>query len=225
MAFQAVPDVAEFRYIYTRGGDFPIINTFYVRNTVVGWTASGLESTITSMQVAWTAYIKPLISSAITLEHIVARDIGAEFGATTDHTVGTAGTRASDMTPGIIATRVMFKAEAGDGPPKAGAIYHCGALDGDVDANSFTTAFVNSLEDAYTALRDSVNDSPASATNAMVIVSRFSGKTLVEQPNGETIWVPTPREEGVSAQVGDVLVRQRVSKQSRRRLKSPLYVT
>jgi hypothetical protein len=223
MAFQAIPDVAEFRLVLGRGADQFAINSLYVRNTVDAWPLGRLLTTEGLIFGWWQANIKPLVTSEWSLQRIEYRDLGAEFGVAGFVAHAEAGTRTPPGSVGIVACRVMIVGTPG-AEPKRGAVYQAGMADADVSTNTFEPTYVAALEDAWSAYPPAVS-AGLNVSNAAVIVSRFDGMQLVNQPNGEVLRRPVKRTEGISNTISDFLIRQRVSKQSRRRIKAPAYVS
>lgn len=208
MAKQLVPDTALFRLNIDRGADFRANNLIYVRNTVVGWTSAHLAGTADVIRDWWVANMAALTSSAYALTSISYEDLGADPGLVGELTDGTAGSAGADAIASIAALRVKFVGVGGF-LPRQGANYVCGAVETAEGGDAFGTTYRGAVEDAYTALNSGINS--FSALDAMVIVSRYLNGAL--------------RATGVTNQIADITCRTIVSKQSRRRRKTPLYVT
>ena len=222
MAFQAVPNTLEARLVYLRSSDFAAVNTIHVRDTVSVRNPTYFAAIEAGIYGWWNTNVKPLVCTPYTLDHITIHDLNAINGFSSDTSHGTSGTGAATPTVGIVAARVMVKGDPG-ALPRRGAWYQVGMSEANVDESQFTTAYCNSLEDAWSALPAAIYG--AIATSALVIVSRYEGSSLVAGPHGQTLLKPTLRSPAITNTCGDFLVRQRVSKQSRRRPKVPLYVS
>lgn len=208
MAFQPVPDVAEYRLVYSRGGDFPVVNVFHCRDTVAPWTSAHLLNTGNDILAWWTANIRPLIATSLTLQTIQYRDLGAEFGQAGEISVSTAGTRVGELMASTACMVVKWTCDAG-AAPRRGFTYHGGLVEADGSSDAWLPTPLADVENGYDALRSAVDNSVA--TTALVIVSRFQNKAL--------------RPAGVSNTIADVSARSVMGVQKRRRRNVSTYIT
>lgn len=207
MAFQPVPDVAEFRLVYDRGGDYSAVNVFHVRDTATPWTATYLNTIAGRISTWWSANARPLIGTALQLVEIQYADIGAEFGVRGSLPIGLAGTRTGELLPQTAPCVVQWVCDPG-GRPRRGYTFVPGAVETDSGSDAFTTTYADAVEAAYEALPPAIG--PVATTAAMVIVSRLSNRK-------------PPPAEGTSNTIQEVRVRQVIGSQQRRRRKVSPY--
>jgi hypothetical protein len=216
MAFQPVPDTAQFRFEFegTVGGlveGLTAMFSLYGRNTTApGWDTGRLASTADALRVEWLATGAPLLSSAWTLRRIMARDIGAEFGLFHDEGVSAAGTRVGAVSPPSISLVARFHASAA-GAPRKGWVHAPYGVEADIDGERWTVGFLNDCQTHFAAMRDAIDN--AEPFNASVIVSRHSGTAAPVEP----IKVAVKRVEGVTNTVGAVSMREIIGSQRDRR--------
>lgn len=223
MAFQSVPFGAEFRLIYTRGGDFFLVNTINVSNPVTAWNLAHLLATEGKIFVWWNTNVKPLITVAYSLVEIQFRDLTVMNGLAGSVPHAVPGTRAGIDNVGILSARVKLVGEAGEEPPR-GAVYQPPGAEADIDSSTWSVGFAGAVEDAWTALNPAVS-AGLFPEDLWTIVSRFDGTALVNKPNGEVRREPVKRPFALSNVITDVQVRTRVSPQKRRRPRPPSYIT
>lgn len=207
MPFQPIPDTASFRFVFDRGGDFTAINTFYVRDVTGPWTAAALSSLAADLETWWSANLRGLVSSALTLREIVARDESQEFGAQVVDSAALAGTRGDQLAASIASAVIQWTGDGG-GAPRRGFTHHIGLIETDGAGDSWEATTLGQLEDAYTSLAPAIEASQVSA--AQVIVSRFA--------NG------LKRPSAVTNTLQDVKARSVIGSQQRRRRKTSPYV-
>lgn len=217
MGFQSVSNTAEARLFYNCDGGPDVISTLYFRDNALPWDGAALSDLADQVNAWWDAELKPLQHSDWVLQKIVTKDLEAEFPFSFEAIYGTAGTRAGAAAPASISAIVHYTGDPGN-PPRLSTTYHPGVAEADIDANLLTQAYADDVKDAYDGAR-SMGGAPVS--QALVILSRYNGTTLVEYPNGEKRRKPVKRVSGLTNTVGDTRCSRRYGIQSRRR-PSPL---
>lgn len=213
MAHQPVSNTAEARLFYNISGGPDIISTLYFRNNVDAWDGAALSDLCGRVHDWWTAEVSPLQTTALVLQKIVSRDLEAEFGFSFELSVGEAATRSGAAAPASISGIVHMTGDPGSAPRQS-TLYHPGVCEADIDANLLTQDYADALQSAYDGAR-SMGGAPA--FEALVIVSRYSGHTLVNKPDGTVVKKPTKRNPAVTNTIGDVKVSRRYGIQRRRR--------
>lgn len=199
--FRAVPNVASVKMIYSAAGGPPIVNDLYVRDSA-GWNTAKLEALAANFHAWWVASARPTQVATLLLTSVMTRDLGAQFGARFELSVGEPGTRAGAAAPATIAAIVNLVGDPGSAPAR-GRVMHPGAAEPDIDSNAFTAGY----KDAVTAAYDALRAGPGfAATQALGIVSRHSGSSLQPGPHGQTLLKPTPRNAGVFNTLANIVV-------------------
>jgi len=198
MAFQAIPNVAQVTLQFDRGADWRPVNVHHFRKALP-WTGPALESLGDDIEAWWTASLKPRTSPSLTLESILVRDIGAEFGLEDFRTVNEAGTDASSAILPVISALVQWTCDAG-APPRRGRTYFPSLVEEDISGSSILATPLGEIEAVYEALR-AVD---GGVTAALVIPTR-SGAFA-------------PPADGSSNTIASVSVRPQVAIIQRRRL-------
>lgn len=214
MAFQPVPDTAEFRLIYTYANTIDVQSTVYFRLTAGAWTSAALGVAAGDVAQWWLADVAAQVHTAFTLVEVRARDLDVASGAEFVEASGQAGLRAGLVAPLQCAAVVQLKAE-GAGDPKRGWIFHPGALETDLNDVSLVAGFRASVDAAYSTLEAAVIAGTPLAE--LVIVSRYDGTSLVNKPNGEIIKEPTLRAAAATNRVTTIDVRSLIGSQRDRR--------
>lgn len=217
MGFQTVSNTAEARLFYNLDGGPDIITTLNFRDNAHAWDGAALSALADEVETWWNASVKPLQHSDLVLQKIVTKDLEAEFPFSFEKTIGDPGTRAGTAANGVLSAIVHYTGDPGN-PPRLGTIFHPGMAEADVDGNLITQAYADDVKDAYDDAR-AINGTFSTA--ALVLISRYSGSTLVERPNGTKFLKPTKRDAGLTNTVGDTRCSRRVGVQKRRR-PSPL---
>lgn len=195
MPFQVVSDTVSVRFEYVFG-TIPIITTFHVRDVELGWTAVKMDTLAAAMEAWWDAAsgVRSLQVDDLTLSTIVIRDLGDEFGLQKEYDVSLAGEVATAPLPPSLAAIVHYTGDSGS-PPRKGTIFHPGLAEAQVvDTGLLDGTFRTAVEDAYDSLRAGV----LSGSEALVILSRYSGSTLVTHEDGTVTKKPTPRTPAVT---------------------------
>lgn len=213
MPFQAVPDTAHIKMKFTH-----VVASqcdVYCRNvTAPGWSSGRLQDLADAVVAWWNADGVDVFSDAGELTEVETIDIGDEFGLRATASAGANGTVTGDFLPTNNAALVTFLGDAGS-PPRKGRIYWPSLSESQVTGNLITTAAETALQTAMESLVDAING--ASTGNAFVIVSRYSGFTLVDYPDGTTRKVPTKRDPAVTNTISGVNVRRTIASQRNRR--------
>lgn len=180
MAFQRVPDTAMFTFLQSRGlpfpGDYPILTSVYVRNTVLARTTSYFTTICNSLVSWWDQYVQPLVSTSINLSGVTYRDLNNEFGEAGLITSSLVGTGAGEISAGFAS--VLFNLVCDPGlAPRRGRMYMAPPMETHVDpgGDSLTVAGRAAWQDALDNLS---NAAAAFGTDAMVVVSRYENGAL-----------------------------------------------
>lgn len=218
MAFQRVPDTAKIDLVYGYGSGPDVMSSFYIRNTALDRTGEYLETLIDAVGAWWDAEVKSLQTSAITLRTIKATDLDSQFGARAEQSQGTAGTGAGTAAPSVVSALVHYLGDPGSAPRK-GTVFHPGLTEAQIGTDALDGTFAGTLQSAYDALRTTGG---FAVSDALVIVSRYSGSTIVggdeTHPSRKK---PTPRTVAITNTISGTVVPTRVGVQKRRR-PSPL---
>lgn len=130
-------------------------NVFYF-TIAGGWDAASLLALNLAIDTAWTANIKPHLSTDITLVSVVSTDQGATGGAQDVHLVGVAG---SSPTAGFesLGNTLALKFGTGlSGRSNRGRTYWPQLLATVVSNNEVVTSFANDIVDATRDFFDSI---------------------------------------------------------------------
>lgn len=217
MGFQTVPNTCEARLFYNCDGGPDVISTLYFKDDVSNWDGANLSALADEVEAWWNASVKPLQHSDWVLQKIVTRDLEDEFPFSFEKIIGDPGTRAGAAAPASVAAIVHYTGDPGN-PPRLGTLYHPGVAEADIDANLLTQGYADAVLAAYDDAR-AINGTTSTA--ALVLISRYSGTTLIEYPNGEKLRKPVKRAAGVTNTIGDTRCSRRYGIQKRRR-PSPL---
>lgn len=217
MGHQAVSNTAEARLYYNIGGGPDIISTLYARDNVRAWDGAKLSDFADAVLGWWDAEVKPLQTTSLVLQKIVTRDLEQEFGFSFELTSGAAGTRSGAAAPASVSALVHMTGDPGSAPRQS-TLYHPGVCEADIDANLLTQDYADDVQAAYDGARSMGG---SGVFEALVIVSRYHGHTLVNKPDGTVVKKPTKRDPAVTNTIGDVKVSRRYGIQRRRR-PSPL---
>jgi hypothetical protein len=215
--FQPVANTVEARLFYNLDDGPDIINTLHFRDNVHSWDGAAQSYLADEIETWWNAELKPLQHSDLVLQKIVVKDLEAEYPFSFEKVIGDPGTRAGTAAAGALAAIVHWTGDPGN-PPRLGTIFHPGMAEADVDGNLISQAYADDVLAAYDAAR-AINGVVSAA--ALVLVSRYSGSTLVERPNGTKYLKPTLRDPAVTNTIGDTRCSRRIGIQKRRR-PSPL---
>lgn len=213
MAKQLVPNTARIDVIGTVY-DVPWVATHYSRDTIVGWSALKLQALIDRVQLWYQDTMKTNLGGAWAVREYVANDQGADPGVTVVETnpAPVFGTRVGETASGMIAGLAIWPGATGNLPRK-GHTFYPGFVEEDIDGNNLDATVAANVRNHLEQLRDGIN----STGETMVIVSRYLGRSLVAKPNGETVFKPTKRAQGVTNAVGTPLMRQLLASQRDRR--------
>lgn len=177
MAFQQVPDTAEFRAVYQLAGEDEFINTYYVRDVVVSRVLAYFTGMADAIRDALVTNWLPNITEDYALVRVDWRDLDTEFGLSGTLTDGTPGAQTTPPAAPQVALLCKLVGDAG-AAPRQGRVFLCGGRDSDLDGATslWTAGLVASAvasEDAITAAI-----SANVITSARVIVSRYLNKAL-----------------------------------------------
>jgi hypothetical protein len=207
MAFQPVPDTAEFRLIQRFNdatGAVEVLNTIYVRNTVLGWPAARLSAVATTIGNGWRDQILPQQVDQMAFLRVEARDLGVEFGATATVVYELNGPILTDEASTVLAVLASLNSTEG-GAPKQGRLFITGFAEADISQNSWTAARIAAVKAGLEAIDASISG----GGDAWVIVSRKS-KSVNPVP-------PHLRPTGITNEVTSILTRGKVATQRDRR--------
>lgn len=206
MAFQVVPDTAHFAIMGVMNTGQDIINDVYVRNTVLGWNAVHLAATGTIIGDEWRDNMCPLLSSNYTFDKVRARDLGVEFGTTTDVEYNTAGTSAGIPLSPSVCCYVKFKGTGG-APPRRGGNFVSPFTEDDVAQDLWLAGLTGPVQIVYQDMTSAIQAQLNG--DAMVIVSRYS-KNANPVP-------PHLRDEGLTNTIAAFEAVERIAIQRDRR--------
>lgn len=207
MPFVPVPNTALIEVVY-EWDDQIVENTLYYKNT----STPGLTE-LAALTDAIRAYIVdqllPALTSAIQLVRVVGTllDVvdGLQVFSTTDLPIAGAG---GSGVPNNVALCVSFKT-ANRGRSARGRNFIPGLPVAGVTNNTVGSTLRTAFETAYTGLIGIGGDDGWS----MVVVSRFSGFTIVDGKK-----VPTPRTEGITYDITNTTIIDPTVDSQRRRL-------
>lgn len=141
----------------------------------------------------WETNVQPLLSSDVALNEVFSIDLTTSTGPVASFTTGLPllGSVGVEAVPANVAPCISFKT-ANRGRSFRGRNYLIGLPNSFVAGNHMAADWMANMVEAYQALNAAV----ASQGFAHVVVSRFSGSTIVGG-----IKVPTPRVTGLSTAV------------------------
>lgn len=214
MAFQAVADTISLTCHFLLAHLTPAQFTVYCKDSGTAWDGAHMQAKAEDVADAIIAdYI-----DALSIDHdfvgVTARDLEPEFGRVVEHTVAaTPGTVNSPSLPGQIAPVCNFRSEVG--APRRGSIKLMPPAENQVVADALSGGAAAALQAAMESLHNAVG---SGVGETHVIISRFSGKTLVAGPGESMIYKPTPRETVAVQTVESVDVNTLVGTQRSRRV-------
>lgn len=187
MAFQEVPDTASFRVLMVQTNTLvQMVNTIYVRNTVLGWTNTHLATTGAVIGDAWRDEVMPELQNTVTLDAVECEDQGEEFGNQQRVEYNTAGSVAG--TPLTLAAAIFTKLN-GDGgsAPRRGGLYISGFGEADLTIDTWDSTRTANIQAALQAISSAL--AAQANGDAWVIVSRFSKSAVPTPPHKRTVAV------------------------------------
>jgi hypothetical protein len=215
MPFQSVPDTAAFTAHFTGPDGTRMSFTLYSRNTAAPWDATQLSTMAEALADAIDADYMPAVSSDFTFINVTGRDLEAEFGRVHEGAAhNTAGGIAVASLPANVAVRATFIGEPG-AAPRRGGINLLPPTEAQVVGNIVQPAALALLETAVASMAAAVD----AGTAAHAIVSRYSGTTVTVSPSGRKFREPVKRVAAVTNTVNDIIVKNRVDSQRKRRPK------
>lgn len=198
MAFIPVPNVAQAELTYVWDGQ-TVQNVLHY-SKASPWSVTHLQELGQSLQEEWSASIRSLQPTTLSLVEIRCLDLSAANAEYFNYTGGLplAGTNASPSMPNNCAL-VLTKRTAMRGRSFRGRIYHPGLIDAYVTASRVNNDAVNGLVTAYTNL---LGLQLLLDEALMVVVSRYNGGA--------------PRAEGIASLVSHLTSDGVVDSQRRR---------
>lgn len=198
MGFQPVPATTKVELIYS--WDAQVVENVLHYGSIFALDASELSDLAESVLAVWTANLRPLLSTAVSLTTIKCTSLDSEFAPGIEYTTGLplAGTASGNVVPANVTIAVRFLT-ALRGRSFRGRAYQVGMTSTQVSGNEITTAFATSLRNAWLQMVD-VGSTPATQ---LVVVSRIQGGV--------------PRAAGIKTDVTGITI-ERVLDSQRRRL-------
>jgi len=177
MAFQPVPDTAQFVVRYTTiPGDFwgaNVINMRYIAGSI---DQAALETACTNFAIHWAAAFEPLTSNQIAIASVEARDLTEQQGVQGFSPIGAVGDIASPVLPGNVTFALKFLTGAA-GRSRRGRMYFNGLAENQVAGNFVSSAFSTAVVGAMAGF----NEDMVADGWQLVVVSRVqNGITLAE---------------------------------------------
>lgn len=207
MAFQVVPDTAQFQMVGVGGQGQAILNDIYVRNTVLPWTAAHLAATGLVIGNIWRDnMVTAILSDQYLFDKVHCVDLGDEFGQQTDVEYNTAGVRSPSLSPSLCVW-VKFTGTSG-AAPRRGGNFVSPLTEGDIAVDTWTAGITAGIQEVYQDISAAL--AAQANADAMVIVSRFS-KTAVPNP-------PHRRTEAVTNTIASFSARELLAIQRDRRV-------
>lgn len=208
MPFVPVANTAEVEAVYTLDAQI-VENTMYFRMASTP-TLSDLNALLEEVNTTIRSGLLPLLAGAIQLIRVVGTLIDVIDGLTALSTTSlpAGGGSGDEFEPSNVAACVSLRT-ASSGRSFRGRNYIAGLPDGATVGNTLSSTFTTGVLDFYDTLRASVAD----LGWEMVVVSRFSGFTIVDGKK-----VPTPREEGIATPITGVIFTDSTVDSQRRRL-------
>lgn len=183
MAFQVVPNTAHFAIMGVMATGQSIINDVYVRNTILGWSATRLAATGTVIGNAWRDdIVTQVIGNTYTFDKVRCRDLGSEFGATTDVEYNTVGAGGTPATPALCVF-VKFIGTGGS-PPRRGGNFVSPMNESQISGDFWDAGTTGTVQTGYQNMLADI--SAATPSDAMVIVSRYSKNANPTPPHLRT---------------------------------------
>lgn len=211
MAFQSVPDTAQFTAFFEGPDGTNASFSLYSRNTLAPWDESQLNTIEADFRQAVTDYMAH-VSNEWSFVRTEARDLEVEFGRVQEYAfAAVVGSLAVASLPANVAVVGSFRGQPGSAP-RSGRIYLLPPTEAQVTGNLLSAGAVTDLQGD---LEDLGNSMSASGP-AQVLVSRYSGSTLVDMPDGQRLKKPTKRLTAVTNLVASRTVKTRVDSQRRR---------
>lgn len=179
MAFVPFPDTAQFEVRYIDDGQ-KVENVYHV-DDATPWDATTLAAMCAVFVNWWDVSMQPLVSDAVQLVGIVAKDMSAEFGVGIDYATGlplTGGNTSGDF-PNNVTLAVKWSTGL-SGRSFRGRTYHIGLSKNQVAGQIVVATPLANIVAAYNALIADVD----AAGGALSVASRFDGG--VERTSGVT---------------------------------------
>lgn len=156
MAFQPAPNVAKVTLTFKQGEQVAQ-NIMHV-HTGNSWTTEHLENLCALFYAWWSTTLRPYVSTGVTLESIVARDLTEEFDDEVTHagTFPLAGTLASPVLP-FNSTPVISWRSGLTGRSTRGRTYHVGISEAQVAGGTLDSVAQAALQGAYEDLMEQIS--------------------------------------------------------------------
>ena len=208
MPFVPVPRTAEVEAVYLLDGQI-VENTYYFRNAGTP-VLSDLVALADEINSAIRTSLLPSLASALQLIRVVATLLDAVdslvYVSTTS--LPASGGSADEVMPSNVAACISLRTSH-RGRSFRGRNYVTGLPNGFVAGNVITPPLAGAITTAYTAILAA----PVDAGWEPVVVSRYSGFTIVDGRK-----VPTPREEGIATPITSHFLTDNTVDSQRRRL-------
>lgn len=199
MPYIPVEDTVMAELIYNWDGQ--ICETVLNYSQLINWDVTQMTALAASLATKWTAVLKPLMPTNLSLINIKITDISTQFGPVVDYGVGlpNVGTHASPSLPNNCAL-VITKRTALRGRSFRGRIYHPGLLEAQTTGNAVAAGTVTAYIVAYNNFLLVPNGGGADAF-LTVVSRRFEG---------------APRLTGVATKVSNLTSDGSVDSQRKR---------
>lgn len=209
MPFQAVPDVASFKIVSrSNSSAVEINNIWYVRNTVLGWSADRLEDMAIAIGDAWRDEVMPLLSADATFDRVEARDEGAEFGEQYSAEYNTVGGIVGTPLSAMVCMLVQIRCSGG-GAPRGGRLFLSPFSEAQIARDAWDATLLTDVQTAIQAVNAAVDT--VTEFDASVRVSRWESVLIGGVP------VATKRDPATSNTIASFETRELVSVQRDRR--------
>lgn len=196
--FQPVPDVLEVVTECLYASEQRFLNTFFIRDTILPWTAAKSAAAAAVIGNRWRDEVMPLLISDVTFDRVYYRDLGDQFGVTGEVQYNTAGGVTAEALPAMVCGLVQITCTGG-AAPRRGRLFVSGWGEGQCNGDALTPTARTDLLDAMNAIFAATGV----PSEAHVRVSRFLNNVK--------------RDEGVSNTVASLAVRPVVGSQRDRR--------
>lgn len=204
MAFQPVPDVAQFVLRYTTvPGEFwgaNVINMRYIAGSI---DEAALETACTNFAINWPLYFDPLTSNQIVIQSVEARDLTEQMGVQGFAAIASVGTLTSPVLPGNVTFAVKFLTGAA-GRSRRGRSFFIGLAENQVAGNFVSGAFATAVTAAWADF------------NAAMVADGWQLVVVSRQQNGVVL------TEGIPYTVTSITVSDLQIDTQRRRLRASL---
>jgi hypothetical protein len=216
MAFQSVPDTAQFTARFAGPDGTTPSFSLYCRDTADVWDGAQLTVIANALRDAIISDYLPALPSDHTFVRITSRVLEDQFGLVQEEAaVNQVGGLASPSLPAEVSVRATFIGAPG-GAPRRGGIFLLPPGESQVVGNLLTAGAAGDLLDAVTAFKAAMD----TGAGSHVIVSRYNGMALETRQRGDLTTqeaAPVKRAVAVTNTVSSVAVGSRVDSQKKRR--------